>query len=57
MKPDPTRLDEPGWLQHRIDRLRTVARLTTDPRAVEALEELIDEARCRLDEITARRRS
>jgi len=46
-------MDEPGWLQHRIDRLRTVARLTTDARAVEALQELIDEALRRLDKITA----
>jgi hypothetical protein len=48
---DPTRLDEPAWLRHRIDRLRTVSKMTNDARALAVLQELIDEAHRRLRQL------
>lgn len=44
-------MDDRQQLLEKLERYRTILRMTTDPQAIAALEQLIRETRHRLDEL------
>jgi hypothetical protein len=48
MKENPTDLNEPAWLLHRIRQLADLRQITADDQAIAAIDSLIEEAAERL---------